>query len=310
MSFLLTVHELKKEIEVNVKRLEGMKVNDVVDIFVKRMQDVGIKRSVIFPHMLLNIHNHPNSDFEDAMANAFIDYMLDKFLDQFPEILSCIMVPATSPDRAAELIDRVGSEKGIVGGMITAHRTKLAGDDSWLPMYEAARKKNLPICFHASQSYVPPYDEFKSLFPFHALSFPFNLILQLTSLVTSGIPERYPELKFVFIEGGLTWIPWIMNRLDSVYMMMRNEAPILKKLPSEYIKQFYFSSQPLEHTPAKGELEYAFKKFNADTQLMYASDYPHHDFDVPSVIYDLPFLTKEAKKNILGENARRLFRIS
>ena len=48
---------------------------------------------------------------------------------------------------------------------------------------------------------------------------------------------------------------------------------------------------------------------NAETQLLWSSDYPHWDFDLPSTIYDLPFLSEKAKRNILGENARRLFKL-
>jgi hypothetical protein len=54
-------------------------------------------------------------------------------------------------------------------------------------------------------------------------------------------------------------------------------------------------------------LEATFKMINAETQLVWSSDYPHWDFDLPSVIYDLPFLKEEAKRNILGANAARLF---
>jgi predicted TIM-barrel fold metal-dependent hydrolase len=236
--------------------------------------------------------------------------MIDTFLDKYPEILSCVVIPANSPEKSAELIDRVGSEKGIIGVMISAFRPTLAGEESWNPIYEAAQKKDLPICFHASESYLPPYNRLKNLLAFHSLGFPINMILQLTSLVTEGVPERFPNLKFVFIEGGVSWIPWIMLRLDSVYAMRRSEAPLLKKPPSEYIKEFYYSSQPLERPQRKSDLEWVFKSFNAETQLMYASDYPHFDFDVPSVIYDLPFLTPDAKKKILSENARRLFKIN
>ncbi len=56
-------------------------------------------------------------------------------------------------------------------------------------------------------------------------------------------------------------------------------------------------------------LEETFKMISAETQLVYASDYPHWDMDLPSVIYDLPFLSPQAKKNILGENARKLFKL-
>ena len=92
--------------------------------------------------------------------------------------------------------------------------------------------------------------------------------------------------------------------------MRRPEAPLLKKFPSEYIKEFYFTSQPLERPRNRADLEWVFRAFNAETQLLYASDYPHWDFDVPSVIYDLPFLSGGAKEEILGENAKKLFRMN
>jgi uncharacterized protein len=56
-------------------------------------------------------------------------------------------------------------------------------------------------------------------------------------------------------------------------------------------------------------LQLTFKMINAETQLLYSSDYPHWDMDLPSTIYDLPFLSEQAKRNILGENARRLFNL-
>jgi predicted TIM-barrel fold metal-dependent hydrolase len=59
----------------------------------------------------------------------------------------------------------------------------------------------------------------------------------------------------------------------------------------------------------KTMLEGTFKMMNAETQLLYASDYPHWDMDLPSTIYDLPFLSEQAKRNILGENARKLFKL-
>ena len=56
-----------------------------------------------------------------------------------------------------------------------------------------------------------------------------------------------------------------------------------------------------------GALETTFRMIKAETQLLYSSDYPHWDFDLPSTIYDLPFLSETAKRNILGGNARELF---
>jgi hypothetical protein len=56
-------------------------------------------------------------------------------------------------------------------------------------------------------------------------------------------------------------------------------------------------------------LECTFRMINAESQLLYSSDYPHWDFDLPSTIHDLPFLTERARHNILGGTAARLFKL-
>jgi len=83
---------------------------------------------------------------------------------------------------------------------------------------------------------------------------------------------------------------------------------LLKKKPSEYMADMYYSTQPMEVQNMKA-LELTFEMINAETQLLYSSDYPHWDFDLPSTIYDLPFLSEKARHNILGGNAARLFKL-
>jgi predicted TIM-barrel fold metal-dependent hydrolase len=73
------------------------------------------------------------------------------------------------------------------------------------------------------------------------------------------------------------------------------------------MREMYFSTQPMEMPEDKSILANTFKMINAETQLVWSSDYPHWDFDLPSVIYDLPFLSETGKRNILGGNAARLF---
>jgi predicted TIM-barrel fold metal-dependent hydrolase len=71
----------------------------------------------------------------------------------------------------------------------------------------------------------------------------------------------------------------------------------------------YYTTQPMEMVNNQTMLQETFKMMNAETQLLYSSDYPHWDMDLPSTIYDLPFLSLQAKKNILGENARKLLKL-
>jgi predicted TIM-barrel fold metal-dependent hydrolase len=111
------------------------------------------------------------------------------------------------------------------------------------------------------------------------------------------------------MEGGVAWIPFLMLRLDSEYMMRPSEAPQLTKKPSEYMREYFYTSQPLEYADNPAHLRTVFEMIGAEAQLLYSSDYPHWDFDLPSRIYDLPFLSETAKRRILGGNALDLFHL-
>jgi len=140
----------------------------------------------------------------------------------------------------------------------------------------------------------------------HSLSFAHFNMVHMTNWVLNGLPERFPKLKVIWIESGLAWVPFVMQRLDSEYMMRTSECPLLKKRPSEYMQEMYYTSQPLERSNMK-LTQATFEAMHAETQLLYASDWPHWDFDAPSSITKLPFLNEQAKRNILGLNAARLF---
>jgi hypothetical protein len=90
-------------------------------------------------------------------------------------------------------------------------------------------------------------------------------------------------MKVLWVESGLAWIPFLMQRLDHEYQMRTCEAPLLKRLPSEYMRDMFYTSQPLEKTNMK-LLQATMECFNADTQLLYASDWPH--WDLPGEVGD------------------------
>jgi predicted TIM-barrel fold metal-dependent hydrolase len=92
--------------------------------------------------------------------------------------------------------------------------------------------------------------------------------------------------------------------------MRSNECPELKMKPSDYMRRMYFAAQPMEVPEDLTVLQQTFKLINAESQLMYASDYPHWDFDLPSVIYDLPFLSDQGRRNILGGTAKKVFNLT
>jgi uncharacterized protein len=165
------------------------------------------------------------------------------------------------------------------------------------------------LTFHSGYHWGDPsFAQLNRFISMHSISFVHYSLIHVANWVINGLPERFPGLKLVWVESGLAWIPFIMQRLDHEFMMRVCEAPALKRPPSEYIREMYFTSQPLEKTNMK-LLQATFEAINAETQLLYASDWPHWDFDPPTAITTIPFLSEQAKRNILGLNAARVFNL-
>lgn len=248
-----------------------------------------------------------------AIANASTDYMLENVIDPSAGLYSAIPVPYQHPESAVELIDRVGDEEGFVGiYIVTAGAEPPLGNKKYEIIYEKAEKKDLPVIFHSASSGLDEYhvDGFETVLSTHSLGFVEANMEQAASLLVQGIPEKFPNLDFLFLESGLFWVPLIMHRLDTEYMSRQSEAPILKKRPSEYLKEnFYYGTQPLERPKDLNHLKYIIEIIGGAERIMYTSDYPHWDYDDPKVIAQLPFLSEDEKNMIFSENAEEVFGI-
>jgi predicted TIM-barrel fold metal-dependent hydrolase len=179
-----------------------------------------------------------------------------------------------------------------------------------MKLYADLEERGQPIAFHGAQNWNDrAFASMNRFLGVHALGFVFYNMVHLTNWIVNGLPERFPKLKVCWMESGLAWVPFMMQRLDNEYMMRSNECPSLKMKPSDYMRQMYWCAQPMEVPDDLSVLQTTFKLINAESQLMFASDYPHWDFDLPSVIFDLPFLSEQGRRNIMGETANKLFNL-
>ena len=207
------------------------------------------------------------------------------------------------------MVEQHADNPNVIGFCVTSTRYKPVHANEYMKLYRAIEESGKPIAFHAGYHWQDPsLATCNTFLGMHSLGFTWCNIVHMTNWILNGIPERFPKLKTLWVESGLAWVPFLMQRLDSEYLMRPSEAPLLKKLPSEYMADMFYTCQPIE-TSNMALTEETFKAVNAETQLLYASDWPHWDFNPPSTIYDLPFLDEQAKRNILGENAVKLFGI-
>jgi len=274
------------------------------------MDAMSVDYSCLFPTGMLSIGMHPQKEMEVDLCWAYNRWLTEKVLpDSDNRFYSMLSLPFGDPEASLRQIEAFGDRKHVGGFMVTTVRNMAVNDNAYMKCYRAIEERGLVLSFHSGPNWAEPI--FKTCNRFlavHALGFSWYNVLHLTNWVVNGMGERFPKLPVIWTESGLAWIPFLMQRLDHEYLLRPSECPLLKKMPSDYMRDMYYSSQPMERVDMKA-LECTFRMINAETQLLYSSDYPHWDFDLPSTIYDLPFLSEKAKHNILGGTAARLFKL-
>ncbi len=246
------------------------------------MDAMGTDIACLFPTPMLNLSLSPNVAVQTGLAFAYNSWLCERILAEEPRIKSMLYLPFHDPAGLHQDGRAVRRQAG---------RHRLHGDLDALPQRVRERlhqgstrmlqERGLPLAFHSATGGEPGLRLFNRFFGVHALGFCWHNMLYLTNWLINGMPERFPRLKTIWIESGLAWIPFLMQRLDNEYMMRSSEVPLLKRKPSEYMREMYFSSQPMEMVDNRESLELTFKLMNAETQLLYASDFPHWDMDLP-----------------------------
>ena len=280
-----------------------------VQLALKRMDSMGVDVGVLLPTPMMLMGMHPQVEFEAQIALAYNRWLVEKVLSGSDRLKSFVYLPFNDPEASYRIVQEFKDEPGIVGFLVTSVRKNSVHENVYAKTYAAIEESGKVLSFHTGYDWDDPTFGSPSRFvAVQAIGYPFYNVVHCVNWLCNGMNERFPDLKVLWMEGGLAWVLWVMQRIDSEYRMRSSECPGLKKLPSHYMRDMYFTSQPLE-SGNDALLEATFRAIDAGNQVLYASNYPLPDMDVPSVIWDLEFLDETAKRNILGENARRLFNL-
>ena len=270
---------------------------------------IGSVHSLVLPSSILNLGLHPSTAMEVAQARGYNRWVTQAYLPQHPNCSAYIYLPFNDPLACESIIQEFAGVPGVAGFLVTSMRYQPIHDNKYMRVYAAIQDTGLPVAFHTAPFWQERHFEiFNQYLSAYAIGLPLYHIIHLINLVIHGIPERFPKLRCVFLESGLSMLPFVFYRLDSEYEKRPSEAPLLRKKPSEYIRDFYFTTHPLEQAE-EHELEALFNMVGTD-RLLYASNYPRWDFDLPHRIQQLSFLSDDQKADILGRNALKVFHLS
>lgn len=289
--------------------LGELDVHRDIELCRRSMDAMSIDVQVVFPTTLLTLGMTRFSQAEGEIAWAYNRWMVERFCAEDDRIKFLPYLPLNDPDYALRIVREFAGKPGVAGFLVTSIRYTPVHDNRYMRLYAEIQETGLPLAFHAGPTWEDEWMKTMNRFlSVHALSFVHCNMVHLTNWVINGLPERFPKLKVVWVESGIAWVPFLMARLDSEYLKRTSEAPLLTRRPSEYMREMYYTSQPLE-MDIPDLLESNLKAIKAETQLLYASDWPHWDFDLPSNIIHSPYLSDEGKRNVLGLNAARVFNL-
>lgn len=278
----------------------------------RELDSLSIDIGILFPDNFLKLAGMPNAAYATALCEAYNRWVDAEWLSAEDNHYAVVMIPPQDPAAAVREIERYAGKERWVGVYLpTCQVYPMWGHRMYFPIMAAAEAAGLPVMLHAvaGNSWGFPYnvEAFSTGITQHTVSHVYAMMSNLMNFVETGVPQRYPNLKIVFCEAGLSWVPFLRMRLDKEYNENRRGwAHIGDERPSDVIGRMYFATQPVEEPDDRRDLGDLIRIYRGETTTLFASDWPHHDFDHPRAVFNLP-LSVEDKLKVMGENGLKLF---
>jgi predicted TIM-barrel fold metal-dependent hydrolase len=287
-------------------QLGGLETNDI-PTRLKDMDKEGIDVSVLFPTSSFALNSFVERDYAVAYARAYNNFIAE-ICKRTPRLKAVAMVPMQDPAEAVKEANRAVTKLGLASiAVATQGMKEHLGSKTYWPLYEEIQQLDVPFCVHNRREGPAGERRFDSFIFMHTIGRPVETFIQFAGLIYGGVAERFPKLRIAFLECGVGWVPYWMERMDEEWEKRgKVEAPLCKKKPSEYIKHgnWFFAMEPEEET-----LPYVIERIG-DNKILFASDYPHWDGIFPHVtatIRGRKDISDAAKAKILGDNANRFY---
>ncbi|HEX4262044.1 MAG TPA: amidohydrolase family protein [Acetobacteraceae bacterium] len=271
----------------------------------------GISFGILNP-LAITGQGTQNPDLSAALARAVNEWQVACWTTAEPRLRASIVVPYEDGQAAAAEIEHWTCHpehaSHFTQVLLLSRTAEPLGQRRYWPIYEAAARHGLPVAVHAFGY---------GGYPITAGGWPSYYIEEmvghaqcaqslLTSMVFEGVFERFAGLRVVIVEAGFAWLPALAWRLDRAWARNRDEVPHLGRAPSEVIaKHVWLTSQPMEEPARRRHLPEAIGWIGWD-RLLFATDYPHWDYDDPSQVLPMP-LAEQKKRDFFLNNAVSLY---
>jgi aminocarboxymuconate-semialdehyde decarboxylase len=221
-----------------------------------------------------------------------------------PRFSTLATLPLNDPAASVTELRRAMTELKFAGAMVFSNVNGVAlADKRFDPLWAEANKLGAVIHIHPTDPVgVEAMTDFW-LMPL--VGFLFDTTLAAAKLVFAGVPEKYPNIKWVLSHLGGA-IPYLAERLDRGWEAFPDCRVNINKKPSEYLRRFYFDTVNFDPMAVRLAVDFA-----GAGQVLAGSDYPHQIGSIPKMKESLAALRVNEKERaqILGGNAKTLYRL-
>jgi predicted TIM-barrel fold metal-dependent hydrolase len=270
------------------------------------LEKTGLDLTVLYPTAALAHGYVVNPEWAVVYARAWNNYIHDKYLKRSRLFKAMAVIPMQDVSSAVLELRRAVKELEMVGAYIPSNglRKHLSAKEFW-PVYEEAERLDCPIGLHGGWYSDLGFNSFTRFPATRALGMPFPLAIAMSGMIQDGVWDAFPKLRIGFLEGGTSWIPLVIDRMERerVYGELRCEKPILE----------YFSSGRfcVGCEGNEAALSYVIERIGPQA-CMFASDFPH-EIPVEDAMHEINEILERKdikdkdKEMILGGNARRFY---
>lgn len=223
-----------------------------------------------------------SEDLAAVLCTAMNDWIAREWLDAEPRLRASMIVPMQNVGFAVREIERRAGDPRFVQILMLVAGEKPLGGRSFWPIYEAAERHALPIALHAGSQFrhAPSPTGWGSYRLEDYVNYASVFQAQVQSFVLEGAFVKYPSLRLVLMESGFTWMPAFMWRLEKTWHALRAEVPWVDRSPSQIIRDnVRVTIQPHDSPPTARDFEQVINQIGSDRMLLFATDYPHWQFE-------------------------------
>ena len=293
---------------------------------VAMLDELGLDAQIMYP----NVAGFGNQNFlkspDDALRLISVEIYNDA-LAEFQEasgqrVFGMALLPWWDLDAAVREIERCHANG--LRGIVTCSNPEEAGlpdmaTSHWDPVWQVCSDLAMPVNFHIGSSkgnldYYgkapwPSFGPERRLAVGSANLFMGNARI-VGNMIYSGVPERFPAVKFVSVESGVGWLPFFLEVLDhQMAETAPNELAELSMLPSDYFRRQFYGCFWFERSTVRPTLEYVGAQ-----SLMFETDFPHptclYPRDDHDLVRALEGIPRDDVERIMSLNAAELYRIN